>query len=406
MKKHIPVAELEPGDTLGQDILAGSQVLLRQGTVLTDTQIDRLKRLNLPGIAVTKHTAGASVTPPSFANLTSNDQPGWISDAQFSLPVAAEPHSVAERTFQERKTTLRQQAGLKPLIDPAKDEEITRRLEAVFIQSAVQQRVFLDRLDAVATELAGAFNPNGTFLDFEETPRHLNFTDISRYGQHLVVASLQSAKMFKLLTVELPEATYLTHIRAHLAMTNVFAQLPAMLYTNSAAAQKTGPSLNEVITQYAAWLTGQNYVPAPVLELTRQRVLCQHNADPGHTASCQDLPAEAQRMALAGFYCEQIYSLPLRPRLTPHDAAQQVVQQSERLFASKEVNLFLHRLGYYPLGSLVELSDGMLALVVKQNAAALLKPIVQIIDAEGNLNGEQDLTQARDLYIRRQVLEY
>jgi hypothetical protein len=404
MNKLIPVAQLQPGDQLGQDILAGTQVLLRRGTFLNAAQVERLQRMHFDTVQITEQPAAKPA--PTFTGLANNDEPGWISDSQFSLPVAAEPHSAAERTFQERKAILREQAGLKPLIDPAKDEEITRKLEAVFIQSAVQQRVYLDRLDNVAHELKNALDTAGSFLDFSEQPRHLNYTDINRYGQHLVASSLQCAKLYKLLVAEMPEEVFLTHLRAHLAMSNVFAQLPAVFYTSGITGIKPKHELAEVVAQYTAWLAGQRYVPQPVLELAQQRVLCQHNPDPGHATDCQSLPAEAQRMALAGFYAERIYSLPQRPRLTPHDAAQQVVQQSERLFASKEVNLFLHRLGYYPLGSLVELSDGALALVVRQNESALLKPVVQLLNEHGDLDGEQDLTETRDTYIRRQVLEY
>ncbi len=399
-----PVAELTPGDEVAQDILVGTQVLLRRGTVLTEAHIDRLYRMNLPSIKV--QAAKAPVPLPSFVSLASDDEPSWISDGQFSLPVTMHAHAPSERIFSKRKSVLRQQAGLKPLVDPVKDEELTRRLEAAFIQSAVQKQVSLERLDSLVQDLSGAINLNGEYIDLTPDNRYLPFNDIARHGQHLIASCMQAAKMYRLLVRELPEKLYLTQVKAYLALNNVFVLLPSHYYTHSLTAHGEAPPLEEAVNRYVYWLADQQFLPPDVLNAAQQRLLCQHHPDPTIAHSCAQLPSEAQRLGVAGFYCQRLYSLPNRPRLAPHDAAQQVVQQAERLFASKEANLFLQRIGYFPLGSLVELSDGTLALVVHQNRNALLKPVVQLVTADGKLNGEHDLMQTRDLYIRRQVLEY
>jgi hypothetical protein len=416
-----PVSGLAPGDELAQDIMAGAHLLLRRGTVLTDAQIERLRRLNLEVVKIAQAAEPVIVSPPpvpsaagpavavklpSFTSLASDDAPGWISDGQFSLPVPLQVQSVSERAFSERKTFLRQQAGLVPLLDPAKDEELTRKLEAAYIQSAVQKKVFLDRLEALAGDLSAALNSGGEYLDLSTKPQYLSFNDIARHGQHLIASCMQAAKMYRLLVQELPEELYQTQLKAHLALSNVFVLLPSHYYTHSMTAQGDAPLLAEAVGRYAEWLAGQQFIPQDVLAAAEKRLLCQHHPDPTQARACSSLPPETQRLAVAGFYCERLYSLPNRPRLAPHDAAQQVVQQAERLFASKEVNLFLQRIGYFPLGSLVELSTGALALVVRQNRNALLKPVIQLLDSSGELNGEQDLTQTREVYIRRQVLEY
>ena len=82
------------------------------------------------------------------------------------------------------------------------------------------------------------------------------------------------------------------------------------------------------------------------------------------------------------------------------------MQYSEQLFSSKEVNYFLQKIGFFPLGSLVELSNDEMALVVRQNKNAMFKPVVQLVTSSGELGEEQDLLKSRDVYVKRQVLEY
>lgn len=64
------------------------------------------------------------------------------------------------------------------------------------------------------------------------------------------------------------------------------------------------------------------------------------------------------------------------------------------------VKVFVRMLGFYPPGSLVELSDGSTAMVIRNNHEALSKPLVKIVrDAQGEFVEPQDL----DLNSERQI---
>ena len=92
---------------------------------------------------------------------------------------------------------------------------------------------------------------------------------------------------------------------------------------------------------------------------------------------------------------------------SPSEAAKLLYNQKGRSFQEELVVEFIEAIGLYPLGTLVELSTGETAIVVKHNPARRLKPEVLIIrDEAGNqINTEAtiDLANAQDIAIKRDL---
>lgn len=91
--------------------------------------------------------------------------------------------------------------------------------------------------------------------------------------------------------------------------------------------------------------------------------------------------------------------------ITPHEALALIFAQMRHQFDNKVLMPFIRMMGVYPPGSVVELSDGRLALVVSVNAARPLKPNV-VIHEPGVPRDEalvEDLEQAGELGIRRSL---
>jgi putative nucleotidyltransferase with HDIG domain len=91
--------------------------------------------------------------------------------------------------------------------------------------------------------------------------------------------------------------------------------------------------------------------------------------------------------------------------ITPHEALALIFAQMRQQFDNKVLMPFIRMMGVYPPGSVVELSDGRLALVVSVNAARPLKPNV-VIHEPGVPRDEapvEDLEQAGELGIRRSL---
>jgi len=67
------------------------------------------------------------------------------------------------------------------------------------------------------------------------------------------------------------------------------------------------------------------------------------------------------------------------PALAAYDAARELNEQRNEKFSAEVVEQFMHMIGMFPTGSVVELSDGAVGLVLEQNPANLLQPKVLVL---------------------------
>lgn len=70
----------------------------------------------------------------------------------------------------------------------------------------------------------------------------------------------------------------------------------------------------------------------------------------------------------------------LADALTPHEALSLMFARSQSKFDPALLKAFIHCLGVYPPGSIVQLSNGSVAMVLSVNTQRPLKPIVQVYD--------------------------
>lgn len=70
---------------------------------------------------------------------------------------------------------------------------------------------------------------------------------------------------------------------------------------------------------------------------------------------------------------------PFRQAISPQLALQQIYRAGDRLFHKELVEQFMQCLSVYPTGSLIELSNGEVAVVMAQNAARRLKPWILVL---------------------------
>lgn len=406
----VPVDELRPGDKLGQDVVVGYQVLLRSGTELQDGHIKRIQRLGLTEVAVARPSATepAQAPPrapaemavlPSFRDLAREDEPSWMADEDFSRPVAPPSLGHAEQLFSQVKQTLRRSAGLAPLVDLERDTRVRKEVHAAFISSVLKKEVNLDQLGDAAASLVGAIkdNPGGILV----------FEDIAQYGQHLAATAVMSGQVFHHARPERSNGELGEHVRCHFAIANAYALLPFGLPSDAEQATADQRArLREALLRYYSWLRAKRFVGERLLEL----VFLQHERYDGqglpYGLSGEMVPAESEAWSMATAFSQRLYSTPRRRRLTGREAADHLITQSDRAFSARGVNRLLTAVGYFPTGSMVELNSEHWALVLRQNQGALLRPVVQLVDAGGNAGQMIDLQHAPELFIRRQVLEY
>ncbi len=98
-----------------------------------------------------------------------------------------------------------------------------------------------------------------------------------------------------------------------------------------------------------------------------------------------------------------------RPYKTATDSIRSLVE-GKGLFGDKIVRAVINTLGFYPVGSVVELCNGEIAKVVAVNKAMPSQPVVKIrVDTEGRRLSEPrriDLQKAWQIYVIRPLSEH
>lgn len=412
--RSVLIADLLEGHVLAQDVMVGSQVLLRSGTVLRATQIARIKKLNFHFVVVTnglslephvtpQEVAAKQAIPvsplPNFSDFSSEEAVSWMAGEDFHAPVEQSSSLLEiEVLFSKIKDLVRKKAGLSPMLEPKVEARLAKEVHATYVSSAIKKVVNLEQVagtaEAFSKELAK--NPDG----------YIDFTDIEKYGQHLSSRSVLSCKIAHGLLQD-PDLDLAEQFRGQLALNFAHALLPqGMLEPPNLLDPAQKKIASDALLRYYSWLRSQKFLGERILEM----ILLQHEMFDGsgipYGLSSDAIPAVSETWAMCGSYAGNMFSKPKSPRINPREAADNLVGNAGKAFSSKGVNRFLSKHGYYPSGSLVELNDERKALVVGQNTLALLKPNIRPLDQTGNIGALIELHKETNLYILRQIMEY
>ena len=85
------------------------------------------------------------------------------------------------------------------------------------------------------------------------------------------------------------------------------------------------------------------------------------------------------------------------PALAAYDAARELNEMRDKQFHAEVVEQFLHTIGMFPTGSIVELSDGSAGLVLEQNRANPLQPkVLMLKTAAGEMLDQRRILDMQD----------
>lgn len=393
----------------------GTQVLLRNGTQLQGSQIERLRKLPLSAVSILREDEAEEAAAAQYMPETAQfqlaplagpaaregaaDEQAWLSNEFFHQPVAVPLDiSAGEKMFAAHKERLRKDAGLSPAIDTERQEQIERELHASLIAAGIRKMADLQQLSSLADNLheAAAQNPEG----------YLRFGDISQYGQYLAAKAVSSALVFSRVCPEEVQDSLRELTRALFALTALFAVYPGAREPEGLAGSEQQEQLGQAMLRYFEWAHSARIASEEVL----QTVLLQFERHDGqglpYGLAGDMIPEASASLGLAGAYAGRTLSQPRQPRQAPRLAADYLISQSGTAFSGPGVNRFLKRIGYFPTGALVELNDGRLAIVVEQNSRALLKPVVRLVRDDSALGDKLNLAEEPKLFVRRQLIEY
>lgn len=93
----------------------------------------------------------------------------------------------------------------------------------------------------------------------------------------------------------------------------------------------------------------------------------------------EEIDILAQIIGLADVYEAMSHPRPWRPASHPHAAIKHIIDKEEKGFGQKVIKAIIEVLSIYPPGSLVALSTGEIASVVKANKRSLTRPVVSVL---------------------------
>lgn len=138
----------------------------------------------------------------------------------------------------------------------------------------------------------------------------------------------------------------------------------------------------ELHCQYGFELGQRMHLPAGVLAIIREHHELYDGS--GYPAKLAGEKANllARIVAIANYYDELCNPVGLSDALTPHEALSIMFAKQRSKFDPKILQAFIRCLGVYPPGTVVQLSNGAIAMVATVNTARPMKPLLVVYDAD------------------------
>jgi hypothetical protein len=110
------------------------------------------------------------------------------------------------------------------------------------------------------------------------------------------------------------------------------------------------------------------------------------------------IPPFGRIAGIADCYDAMTSELPYSKPMAAYDAARALNEMRGREFAAEVVEQFLVTMGMFPVGSLVQLNDGSVAVVLEQNPNNVLRPkLMLLLDRDRSPLPRPRVIEMRDL---------
>jgi HD-GYP domain-containing protein (c-di-GMP phosphodiesterase class II) len=157
-------------------------------------------------------------------------------------------------------------------------------------------------------------------------------------------------------------------------------ELPARLLTKSGPLTKAEHEIFEQHCAHGVELTSKMQLTEGALRIIEQHHECVDGSGYPHQLKGEQITLGARIVSIANAYDELCNPADIATALTPSETLAQMFALKRAKFDDRLLQLFIKRLGVYPPGSLVQLSNELLGLVVAVNPAHPLRPNILVYD--------------------------
>jgi putative nucleotidyltransferase with HDIG domain len=139
--------------------------------------------------------------------------------------------------------------------------------------------------------------------------------------------------------------------------------------------------LYEMHCQYGVEIGKHLQFSAPVLKIIQEHHEFFDGSGYPQKLKGESIGLLSRIVALANHYDELCNPLNIANALTPHEALSIMFAKLRNKFDPKLLQVFIHCLGVYPPGTIVQLSNGVIGMVATVNTQMPMKPMIVIYDA-------------------------
>ena len=305
-----------------------------------------------------------------------------------TLPV--ETRSEEEEWFSRHKEELRSKAGLVPAMPLPYIIEAQEHLKQAFTRLSDEDTVS----DKTLNELSRLVQNN---LNTDRNS-YFQLTDVGKsediVSKHIVQTIIVFFKARP--DTDEPKRRKREFIKGIVSYNLGLANLSTRVTRGGGLTEAALEKLHDDYKSFYHHLRRAEGIEESVLELVfLQNEHADGNGFP-YGLSSDSIPQDSQLLALSNRFSLLTLSKPRFPRLTPRDAEARILACVPKNFSASAASSFICETGVYPVGSAVKLSDNRLALVTRQNADALLTPVVRPIRSDGD--GKVAVGQPMDLH--------
>jgi len=285
---------------------------------------------------------------------------------------------------------------VKEFIEPKIKQQVTNELKSLYggyLHNMPLSTSTIDSMRNIAEELLNYITSKEEFL--------LNIIDIKDYDTYTYSHSIYVGTLSVLIGMQL---NYSQNLLLHLAMAGLFHDI-GKLDISLDIINKKGPltpeEFDEIKThpkKAISRLEFSNKIPNIVLSAIESHHEKYNGTGYPYGLKGNDIPIYGRILALADVYDALTSSRSYRRAWLPNEAIEYMMGCGGTHFDHDLLKAFLRIIAAYPVGTLVQLSNGSLAIVLQNSKEHILRPKIRLLTPESLANTDVDLATDRSFF--------